>query len=228
MKLELSTCQLTGIDEGGFIGAQIDALGAGGDDDSGASPDQLSHSFGFVSRPRDPEKGVGCTLFHYQSGSSERYCWLGDDPRYVAKHPPIKKGGAAFYSAPGSFWSLDGADGTATLYVPYAAGKAHLGTVGLDGNGDPIFEWVHGDGMALTFFKKKAILKNADGSVYIELSDTGATINGNVKIHGAVEINGLKITPTGDVVTATGVSLMTHLHLTAMGPSGAPIPTPGL
>lgn len=226
MKLEFSTCQLTKIDEGGFIGAQIDALGSGGDDDSGASPDQLSHPFGFVSRPRDPENGIGCSLFHYQSGSSERYCWLGDDPRYVKKYPPQKKGGSAFYSAPGSFWSLDGENGTATCYVPYATGKAHLATIGVDGNDDGILEWVHGEGMALTFFKQKAILKNANGSVYIELNNDGAVFNANVKVTGAVEANGAKITATGDVVSSNGVSLSFHTHPTALGPSGPPIPTP--
>lgn len=228
MRLDLSTCQLTGIDESGFLAAQIDALGSGGDDDSGATPDQLSHAFGFASRCRDPEDGVGCTLFHYQSGSSERYCWLGDDPRYVAKFPPIKKGGAAFYCAVGSFWNLDGEDGTATCYVPYATGKAHLGTIGLDGNGKAILEFVHGDGMAITMLEHSLVIKNADGSVYIELNDTGAVINANLKLTGAAEINGAKITPTGDVVTSTGVSLMLHTHPTALGPSGPPIPTPSV
>ncbi len=145
MRLELSTCQLTGIDENGFVAAQIDALGSGGDDESGATPDQLSHAFGFVSRPKDPEKGVGCTLFHHQAGSSERHCWLGDDPRYVAKYPPPKKGGSCQYGADGVFSNIDPETHTWTLYVPYTDGKAHLITAGKDGNGDPIVEFVHGD-----------------------------------------------------------------------------------
>jgi phage baseplate assembly protein gpV len=226
VRLELSTCQLTGIDENGFLAAQIDALGSGGDDESGATPDQLSHAFGFVSRPKDPEGGVGCTLFHCQAGSSERHCWLGDDPRYVAKYPPPKKGGSCQYGADGVFSNIDPETHTWTLYVPYADGKAHLITAGKDGNGDPIVELVHGDGMALTFFKSSATLKNNAGDAYLELNNSGIVINGNLKVRGAVEINGLTITAAGDVKTATGVSLMTHLHPTAMGPSGPGIPTP--
>ncbi|MBA2687503.1 MAG: hypothetical protein H0U64_05335 [Gemmatimonadaceae bacterium] len=225
MPLELSTCQLTKIDDDGFIGAQIHALG---DEDSGVTPDQLSHPFGFISRCVDPADGVGCSLFSWQVGSRERFCWLGDDPRYVKKYPPIKKGGSCQYASDGCFSVFDPETHTWTQYVPYATGKAHLSTVGVDGGGKPIVEFVHGDGMAITMLEHSLVIKNADGSVYIELNDSSAVINGNVKIHGAVEINGLKITPTGDIVTGTGVSLMAHLHPTALGPSGSPIPTPGI
>lgn len=203
MRLDLSTCQLTAIDENGFIGSQVDGLG-----ESGVTPDQLTHAFGFVSRPRDPEDGLGCSQFHYQSGSSERYCWLGDDPRFVDKHPPIKKGGAAFYCAHGSFWNLDGEDGTATCYVPYASDKAHLATIGLDGNGKPIIEFASGTGAAWTLLDGVTTFSNDSGSAYLEINPDGINAVGPFKAAGGADIGGpgslplVKFAPLSSELTA--------------------------
>jgi hypothetical protein len=219
--LELGTCLATGYDENGFIGVQIDGLGG---PDASIQFEQLSHSYGFVSRPLDPEDGVGCTLYRWQQ-RRRRHMWLGDDPRTVSKVPQVKKGGSAQYSSDGCFQVLDPETHTKTTYIPYAAGKAHLETVGLDGNGTPIVEYVHGEGMALTMLGRTLVLKNADGNSYIQLDDNGCILNANLKVTGAVEVNGAKILPTGDVVTATGVSLTLHTHLTPLGPTSPPLPT---
>jgi hypothetical protein len=48
-----------------------------------------------------------------------------------------------------------------------------------------------------------------------------------MKPDGTIDMNGATITPAGDVVSATGVSLSNHLHTGNLGaPTGAPIPTP--
>lgn len=52
------------------------------------------------------------------------------------------------------------------------------------------------------------VIQNRDGSVKISLNDSRIKMQSPSNI----EINGAKITPTGDVVTATGVSLDNHPH----------------
>lgn len=219
--LELGVAMASSYDENGFIGVQIDAFGS---QDAAVQFEQLSHQYGFISRQLDPDNGVGCSLFRYKQGR-RRHVWLADDPRIVGKIPQIKKGGSAQYASDGSFSSFDPETHTQTLYVPYASGKAHLSTVGLDGNGAPIFEHVHGNGMAITMLDRTLVLKNADGDSYIQLDDSGCILNANLKVTGAIEVNGAKITPTGDIITSTGVSLMTHTHVTPMGPTAPPTPS---
>jgi hypothetical protein len=223
--IELWEAALTGVDTDGFYGVQ--RTGQGGTE-SGLTPDRLYHTFGFVSRPLDPTSAGACQLFYQRAGTGEGYSWLANDPRLVSKYPQTKKGGSCQYASDGSFASFDPETHTWTLYVPYADGKAHLVTVGKDGNGTPILESAHGNGQAVTMLDRSLVVKNCAGDGYIELNDSGCVINANLKLHGAAEINGAKITPTGDVVTSTGVSLTLHTHPTALGPSGPPIPTPGL
>lgn len=219
--MQLGVALLTVRDENGFYGVQHDPFGGEG---AGAPPDEIQHSYGFIGRPLDADKGRGCAVWYEFSGK-EGLAFLGHDPRTAEKIPPIKKGGSAQYASDGSFTVFDPETHTRTTYVPYAQGKAHLETVGLDGNGTPIVEYVHGEGMALTMLGRTLVIKNADGSSYIQLDDNGCILNANLKVTGAVEVNGAKIMPTGDVVTATGVSLMTHTHLTPLGPTGPALPT---
>lgn len=195
-RLELSTCQLTGIDDDGFLAAQIDGLGG---DESGVTPDQLSHTHGFASRPLDPVDGIGCSMFHYQCGTSERYCWLADDPRSVAVIPPLKKGASAQYASDGSFASFDPETHTWTLYVPYASepAKAHLVTVGRDGNSTPIIELASGEGPSITILDDVTTLKNADGSAYVVLDGSGTSVVGPFKAAGGADIGG----PTSEPLT---------------------------
>lgn len=224
INLALGKALLTVRDENGFIGVQRDPL-ALKSLEADAPAYELLHTFGFASRPLDPTNGKGCSLLHWSDGS-EGFALLANDPRLASIIPPIPKGGSVQYGSDGSFASFDPETHTWSLYVPYQQGKAHSITAGRDGNDKPILEVVHGDGMAVTMLERSLVLRNAAGDAYIEVNDAGIVINGNVKINGALEANGAKITPTGDVQTATGVSLALHTHLTAMGPSMVPTPTP--
>lgn len=221
--IELWIATLSGRDTDGFYGIQ--RTGHGGTE-AGLTPDRLYHTHGFFSRPLDPEGDEGCRLFYQRTGAGEGLAWLADDTRLVDKIPPIKKGGSCQYASDGSFASFDPETHTWTVYVPYADGKAHLTTVGKDGNDKPILEHVHGDGMAITMLDRALVIKNAGGDAYFELNDSGAIMNANLKVHGAIEANGAKITATGDVVSITGTSLMLHTHPTPFGPTGPGIPTP--
>lgn len=224
IELSLGKALLTLRDENGFWGVQRDhfALKAEASD---APAYELLHTFGFSSLPLDPTHGRACSLFYGLDGA-EGFAWLANDPRLAGIIPPLAKGGSVQYASDGSFASFDPDTHTWSLYVPYAQGKAHSITAGLDGNDKPLLEVVHGDGMAVTMLEKSLVLRNAAGDAYIEINDDGIVINGNVKVNGALEANGAKITPAGDVQTATGVSLALHLHGSAMGPTTPPVPTP--
>ena len=98
------------VDDDGFIGVQPDVYGEG----AGMVPYELHHTFGFASRPRDPdvdgnevvEPGGACTLMIANEGD-KGHAWLCSDPRYVDKSPLVKKGGSAQYGATGTFGSID-------------------------------------------------------------------------------------------------------------------------
>lgn len=214
---ELGACTLTEFDADGVLTAQVDGLG----DEPRTEPYELHHPFGFAARPEDPEtgpngellEGKACNLLVGRDGT-EAHAWLAADPRFVENFPPIEKGSSVQYCSKPSFDLHSGKDGTKTVYVEYPDGStAHLGTFGFDGNGDPILELVHGEGMALTFFKSKAILKNAAGNVYLEVGGDEIVANGNVRV-------------VGDVKTAKSISHDLHAHITPFGLTSPPIPTP--
>lgn len=217
--LELGTCVTTGYDENGFIGVQIDGYGG---PDSSTQFEQLSHAYGFAARPLDPVKGIGCTLFRWNQ-RRRRHMWLGDDPRLADKVPPIKKGGSAQYASDGSFASFDPETHTWTLYVPYANGKAHLVTVGKDGNGTPIVELASGEGPSLTILDKVTTLKNAGGSAYIVLDDDGTTIVGPLKAAGGADIGGPTSAPLAKSAELLVWAVNVNAALNSLGVPVAPI-----
>jgi hypothetical protein len=99
--LELATVTWSGIDPvNGFHAIQVDVYG----DKPGMSPFELSHPYGFLSRPLDPEpSGKGCSAFYYRKGSAEGFAWLANDPRVQALLPEILPGESFQYGAKGQF-----------------------------------------------------------------------------------------------------------------------------
>lgn len=62
------------------------------------------------------------------------------------------------------------------------------------------------------------------GDGTIEFSNLAGA--GKLNPDGSAEINGAKVTLTGDVITASGVSLQNHLTPSPFGPIGPPTPEP--
>lgn len=186
--LELGVCRATQYDADGFIGVQIDGMGGA---DAAAHFEQSSHSYGFKGRPLDPENDVGCSLFRWNQ-RRQSMAWLGDDPRIAPLLPQLKKGGSVQYASDGSFASFDPETHTWTLYVPYSdsPAKAHLVTVGKDGNGTPIVELASGEGPGFTILDKVTTLKNASGSAYLFLDDDGTNVVGPLKAAGGADLGG--------------------------------------
>lgn len=223
--LELGICEATQYDVDGFIGIQIDGLGG---QDAGTPYEQLSHQYGFLSRPLDPANDTGCSLFRWSQGRT-RHAWLGDDPRISALLPQVKKGGSVQYASDGSFASFDPETHTWTVYVPYSSSpaKAHLVTVGKDGNGTPIVEMASGEGPSFTILDRVTTLKNASGSAYLFIDDDGTNVVGPLKAAGGADLGGptsLPLTKHPDLLALLGalsayVATMTPTPATAAAAS---------
>ena len=189
-EFDLGLAMLSVYDADGFLGVQIDGIGEA---QSGLQPYALHHTYGFASRPVDPDVDAtglptaGCSvLFALEGGVG--HSWLAGDPRITPKLPPLAKGGSIQYAATGAFALFDGVTGTWTLYVPYANGtKAHLIAVDAE-QGSVIVRGGDGAGMALT--DEGALLHSPGGGCYLQVTDAGVICNGNLTVNGGFQIGG--------------------------------------
>lgn len=188
---DIGTCTVTTYVDGELVGQVSRYSGAGG------APYQVHSPYGFRSRPTDPDSdGVGAQALYAIEGN-EGHVWFLSDSRDDDKVPKLDKGGSVQHNALGSFGVLanksDTKDGTYTLYVPVAfdgagkATKAHVLTIGLDGNGKRSITLLHADGMHISMLeggKNGVVIANKANDAWIEINDDGVSINGNVKISG--------------------------------------------
>jgi hypothetical protein len=222
VKLQIGIALLTVRDENGFYGVQHDPFGG---DQAGAPQDELQHSYGFLGRPLDAEKGRGCSIW-YDFDEKEGHAFLGHDPRAAEKIPPVKKGGSVQYASDGSFAVFDPETHTWTLYVPYAdsPAKAHLVTVGLDGNNTPIIELASGEGLALTLLGRVLTAKNASGSAYITLDDEGTNVVGPFKAAGGADLGGPTSAPLAKATELLSWATEVVTALASLGVTLPPLP----
>jgi hypothetical protein len=229
---------LTEYDENGFIGVQFDAFG-----EKGIAPPELLHQYGFASRPLDPttsesgETTFGCEALVGWEGS-DAFAFLFGDPRVTPKVPQLKKGGSAQYASDGSFASFDPETHTWTLYVPYAfetddegvttATKAHVITVGRDGNDKPIVELSSGEGQSITMLGTSLVLSSSGGAAYLEITDGGINAIGPFKAASGADLGGpasmplTKFAPLSAHFTALQAALAAIVAIPAnSGVSGA-------
>lgn len=217
IRFEFGQAVLCEYDADGVLKAQPDGIGQ---TPQLASYD-VTHPLGFAARapaakagPKGkPLGGGGCTLLIGKDGS-EYKVELKGDYRDLAGIPPLPKEGGSVQYAPGcptpSFHVVSSKDGTHQIYVE-VGDSSHVITVGLDGNGEPVLSLTHRDGMAIEMFRKSLRLKNAGGDAFLELNMVGMTISANTKL-------------VGDISNESGISLLTHVHLSPLGPTGPPIP----
>jgi hypothetical protein len=221
--MPFGTATFTEWDAEGFLGLQHDA-----DGDGGVPSAQVSHSFGFLGRPHDPDDdGLGCTVDVRRMGS-ERFAWLGDDPRSVAWLPRVTKGGSASYGgklgAALTWREIDGTTGTITDYVPVewsgsgACTKAHKIEAGVDGAGAPVIQMIHSDGMIVSLFDDGVTIADATGGGYVEVKGGNVTLNGSTKVVGGLDVGG-----TGGVPVPLQPALLAGLQAFAAAVTAAPI-----
>jgi hypothetical protein len=217
ISLDIGICVLTEYDADGFIGVQYDAYG---EDKSSAPRVWLQHFYGCISRPLQADDAGGCVLLYERDGA-EGNAWLGYDKRVQAKIPTVKLGGVALYDSNGSFQSFDPETRTVTLYVPYAEGKAHLVTVGNDGNGEALVKMASGTGLAVRMLGEVMTLTNADGSSYATLDALGFTVFGPFKAASGADLGGPASMPLAKFAEfASAVSTIVQA-LVAAGVAGA-------
>lgn len=206
---EYGSVQLSEYDSDGFLGIQIDAYG---EQQSGMQSFEAVHPHGFQSRPRDPDiEGQDSALYYYQG--DQAFVLPLHDARAIndGQVPELTKGSSVQYAhrAKGKGFSYDrhdGETGTKEIRVKYDGGE-HVITI-------------PGDGDTISIDTPGKLTANVTG-------DVSVTTSGSLKASApaGAEINGAKIDATGDVKTATGVSLALHTHPTPLGPTGPPTPS---
>lgn len=195
--LTLTTMVVSGSNVSGPLHAVT--MGGNGTADETAQDEDAFGAPGIVFRPRPPSKIDGSDGQKYEVGAETIAARMGDrvtpltwrDLRFNQVFPAPKPGTVALVGYGGGFLSFDDTaakESLTTLYVPYANGsKAHA--IILDPEQESIGV-IHGDGMAITLGDEQMVLKNASGNAYIQLSSSGITLNGNVKIVGGLDIGG--------------------------------------
>jgi hypothetical protein len=217
IRFELGQAIQSTYDASGFLRVQHDGLGEA----PNVGSSEVLHPGGLAYRARDPEVGPdgkakdggGSKILVAFDGTEYKIIYVGDQ-RALAGIPPLAKGSSVQYAhtaGPPSFDVHSGEDGTKQIYVEIGD-SAHVITVGRDGNGEPVLELTHADGMAISMFRESLTIKNKDGTVFAEFARDKGTLSGNWKV-------------VGDITNAEGVSLFHHTHLTPFGPSGPPLPS---
>jgi hypothetical protein len=215
--LQLGMCVTSVYDDDGFVGIQCDVFGEA---ESGMPPFDAVHPYGFEGRPLDRDAALaGAEALYWFDGPEGHVMPLGDS-RGAGYLPQLSKGSSRQYSALGQFMLLDYDAETATLYTPFdSQTKAHVLTMGKDGNGKPYVGIVQSEGLALLMLEDSLVIKNAAGDAYIELNSTGIVLNGNVKLVGGLDVGGGTALPLliGTLFQAWWSAL--SATLTASGPS---------
>jgi hypothetical protein len=159
-------------------------------------------ALGLIVRPRPPEKIDG----ELMNAEGYGFRTLGGtvplarrDLRLNRRFPAPKPGSVALVGYGGGFLSFDDADGDTslgTLYVPYARDgsgnvtKAHMISIGKDGNGTPFVGIISGEGPRVTLLGTQAVVANADGSARLEVNPNGVNAVGPFKAASGAELGG--------------------------------------
>ena len=215
MNLQVATCESSSLDES----AILVAVALQGDAPSGEQVASMQ-PLGLVARPRDPDVGpdgrsTGGANALYSFDGGEGFVMPLLDPRFVAKVPPLKKGGTALYSAPGAILNFDGDDGTTLLLCPATNGKSHV--VVLDNPNDAV-QVRHARGHGLSMLgtgKKPVVLNNAAGNACVMLDDDGLVLSANTKCMGSMIVGVLA--SAQDVALAPAYEALLTLVVSLVG-----------
>ncbi len=201
LAFDMGLCRFSEVEEGGFIGVQIDAHG---EQESGVQTYELHHALGFAARPLDPEvdengepiPSAACTILYALEGGQGHAIALGD-PRSTLKLVPLRKGGAIFYCpAAGSYALFEGLDpegkkapGTFALSVPYGpenGRKSMLVSCNVRDAGKEFIRIQHGNGATIDVRWDGAItITDATGN-YLEVGKDGLIANGDMHVQGSL------------------------------------------
>jgi hypothetical protein len=218
--VRLEGSRLTTYDANGFLGIQFDGYG---EQESGLVDVEVFRPLGVFGRPPAATLDANGTATFTSWALS---LWDGDDltgglilndPRVQTKLPEIsEEGGAGLHGFDGAWCLFDSEKHTFTLYQPIefdgdgVPTKAHVVTIGIDGNGTPIVELVHANGQAITMLGDAFVLSSKDGGARFELAAGGAiTAVGNMQVTGGIAAGAL---PVPLLKAAPAVSHLTTLQ----------------
>lgn len=207
-------------------------------------PAEVVSALGTYARPMDPtDVGAGAPetaseVIQFTRGDAISVLPV-NDPRVVAKLPPLKKGGTITFciASPKSYGIFAGLDpkgedraGSYTLSAGYGEGdgaKAHFFNFDVRKAGKESVTLKHGEGHGLMFTaggKRSALLINANGNAFLEVNDEGIVVAGKVKAQGSMTV--------GDMAGADAVPKLKALaaYMTMLegklATLGQPVPTP--
>jgi hypothetical protein len=204
LEFDIGIARLTEYNADKFPVVQIDAYG---EEQSGVAPYEVHSPQGLISRCFDPQVDgdgtsmLGCTVLYALDGG-QGHAWIQSDPRVIPLLPPMKKGGTCLYGGTiknPSFHNIDGETGSQTIYVPYkfvndVATKSMTISVNVDDEDKESISILHGSGAMISIVQNgdavHVVLKNKDGSAYIEVADKGVTINGPLTVNGSINSGG--------------------------------------
>jgi hypothetical protein len=159
-------------------------------------------ALGIVARPRQPEKIGGRDYAAEGYGGrtpNGMVPFAYRDLRLNRRFPNPKPGSIALVGYGGGFLSFDDADGDTslgTLYVPYArngsgaVSKAHMISIGKDGNGTPFVGIISGEGPRVTLLGNQVVVASKDGSNRLEVTDDGVNAVGPFKAASGADLGG--------------------------------------
>jgi hypothetical protein len=159
-------------------------------------------ALGLVVRPRPPETIAGQVLNAEGYGArtpAGMVPFTRRDLRLNRRFPNPKPGTVALVGYGGGFLSFDDADGDTslgTLYVPYARDgsgnvtKAHMISLGKDGNGTPFVGIISGEGPRVTLLGHEVVVASKDGSNRLEVNDNGVNAVGAFKAASGADLGG--------------------------------------
>jgi hypothetical protein len=156
---DLRTVTGSEYDDDGFLGVQVDAPGAG----NAGPPIQLHHTYGFSSRPLDPDPDGRGADVHVAWEGSERHAWMASDGR-VTRLLPIKKQGETLQNGPKGNFVRCHDDGRISLFT------SDDGTV----DGRSVYVEVAPDGIRFVTPWGKLVL---DATGFHVLTESGARID---------------------------------------------------
>jgi hypothetical protein len=159
-------------------------------------------ALGLLARPRPAETIAGEVLNVEGYGARTpkgMVPFATRDLRLNRRFPNPKPGTVALVGYGGGFLSFDDADGDTslgTLYVPYARDgsgnvtKAHMISVGKDGNGTPFVGIISGEGPRFTLLGHEVVVASKDGSNRLEVNDDGVNAVGPFKAASGADLGG--------------------------------------
>jgi hypothetical protein len=151
MELDYDVLVVSAPTDDGWYGVQEKGFGG---DKAGLGYLNFQPPFGFVSRPLDATietdgTPVGCTQFIARLGRAGGFSWLGHDPRYTDKCPPVTRGSSAQWNAKGAYVLLEHEDDTCKINIPATGGGNYVLTMGKNGSGEQVISLEHANSATL-------------------------------------------------------------------------------